>query len=75
MKKFKEVINEAKVVKSVKVGGFDHQLHDHGYGYQVRIYNNGQLHHSDMTKNTLEKGLESLDSNVENTKKQLRVKE
>jgi hypothetical protein len=74
MKKFSEVIKESKVVKSVKVGDFDHQLHDHGHGYQVRIYNKGQLHHSDMTKNSLEKGLASLDDNVEQTKKQLRIK-
>jgi hypothetical protein len=75
MKTFSRYLNESKVVKSVKVGNFDHQLHDHGYGYQVRIYNNGELYHSDMTKNTLEKGLASLDSNVANTKKQLRIKD
>ena len=75
MKSFSYFINESKVVKSIKVGDFDHQLHDHGYGYQVRIYNKGQLHHSDMTKNSLEKGLSSLDDNVEHTKKQLSIKD
>lgn len=71
---FSEYINESKVVKSIKVGDFDHQLHDHGYGYQVRIYNKDKLHHSDMTKNTLEKGLDSLESNVNHTKKQIGIK-
>jgi len=74
-KSFTEYINESKIVKSIKVGDFDHQLHDHGYGYQVRIYNKGKLHHSDMTKNTLDKGMDSLHSNVEHTKKQLNIKE
>lgn len=75
IKSFAEHISESKIVKSVKVGDFDHQLHDHGYGYQVRIYNKDKLHHTDMTKNSLDKGLASLDSNVEHTKKQLNIKE
>lgn len=75
IKSFAEYISESKIVKSVKVGDFDHQLHDHGYGYQVRIYNKDKLHHTDMTKNSLDKGLASLDSSVEYTKKQLNIKE
>lgn len=73
MKTFRDYLQESKVVKSVKVGDFDHQLHNHGYGYQVRVYNKGHLHHTDMTKNTLEKGMESLDINVQHTRKQLRL--
>jgi len=75
MKTFKEYLSE-KVVKSVVVGYLDHQLHDHGYGYQVRIYdkNTKQLKHSDMTKNSLEKGLASLEDNVSYSEKQLKVK-
>lgn len=74
MKNFKQFISE-KVVKSVKVGDFDHQLHDLGYGYQVRIYNKDKLHHTDITKNTLQKGHDSLEQNVSYTKKQMNIKD
>ena len=73
-KSFKQFIQEG-IIKSVKVGDFDHQLHDLGYGYQVRVYNKDKLHHTDMNKNTLEKGHDSLKSNVEHTKKQLNIKD
>lgn len=75
IKPFSNFIGEAKIVKSIKVGDFDHQLHDLGYGYQVRIYNKGELYHTDMTKNSLEKGTASLEDNVAHTKKQMNVKE
>jgi len=74
MKNFKQFISE-KVVKSVKVGDFDHQLHDLGWGYQVRIYNKDILHHTDLTKNTLQKGHDSLEQSVSYTKKQMNIKD
>ena len=75
MKSFKKFIMTENVIKSVKVGDFDHQLHDLGYGYQVRIYNKDKLHHTSLTKNSLEKGHNSLEDNVNHTKKQLNIKD
>ncbi len=63
-----------KVIKSIPVGGFNHQLVDHGYGYQVRIYNGDELYHTGQNKNTLEKGLDDLESSVSYTEKQTRQK-
>ena len=63
------------VVKSVMVGNFRHDLIDHGWGWQVRIYNGNELYDSGLTKNTLEKGLAALDNAVAYTKKQLRITE
>lgn len=74
MKTFKEL--RESVIRSEKVGGFTHELHKSPFGYQVRIYNNnGELYHSDMTKNTEEKGHESFEDNVAHMKKQLRIKD
>jgi hypothetical protein len=76
MKTFKELRQMTEeIVDSENVGGFDHQLHKTPFGYQVRIYNShGELHHTDMTKNTESKGRDSLADNVAQTKKQLRIK-
>lgn len=63
------------VVKSVKVGNFRHDLVDHGYGWQVRIYNGDELYHTGLSKNSEQKGLASLDDAVSYTKKQLNIKE
>lgn len=72
-KEFKQITEQ--VIRSEKIGGFDHQLHKTPFGYQVRIYNShGELHHSDVSKNTEAKGHDSFDSNVAQTKKQLNIK-
>ena len=73
MKTFREL--RESVIRSEKVGDFTHELHKSPFGYQVRIYNRGELHHSDMTKNTEEKGHASFEDNVARTKKQLRIKD
>lgn len=70
LKDLKEALN---VVKSVTVGAFRHDLVDTGFGWQVRIYNNDVLYHTDLSKNTKEKGLSALDTAVAYTKKQLRM--
>lgn len=76
VKKFSEfILNEMKknVVKSVQVGNFRHDLVNTGFGWQVRIYNNDELYHTGLTKNSEEKGLSDLEKSVEYTKKQLRL--
>ena len=66
--------SEKNVVKSVKVGNFRHDLVDTGMGWQVRIYNGGELYDTGMSKNSEQKGLAALEDAVAYTEKLTRTK-
>ena len=67
-------INEMKIAKSIPVGNFKHHLVDTGFGYQVRIYNGDELYHTGLSKNSLQKGLDDLESSVSYTEKKINQK-
>lgn len=71
--KLQDLKESLKIVKSITIGKFRHDLVDTGFGWQVRIYIDNDLYHTDLSKNTEEKGLRALDTAVEFTKKQLRI--
>jgi hypothetical protein len=76
MKTFKEYLKESGtgIIKSIVAGPYTHNLHKTPFGYQVRVVDkDGKQVHSDISKNTEEKGLKSLESNVNFTKKQFRI--
>ena len=62
------------VVKSIKVGNFRHDLVDTGMGWQVRIHNGDELYDTGLSKNSEQKGLDSLENSVAHTEKQIRTK-
>ena len=76
MKSFKEYNNMSEqVIRSEKIGDLSHELHKTPWGYQVRIFHpDGTLYHSDVTKNSEDKGHKSFDSSVAYTKKMMRIK-